>query len=209
MKIVGPKSVKPIYGQDYAPGYDIYTIKPGNAISEGIVWFQNIDERIEYEKLLKVHGFSHVFHVVDEEWGIEASDQGIQRFRLSEYFDDPDYIVVCREPENLLFPSVFEKNQYLESLIGRPYDIPALGLGFAAMILSRVTSLFPFWRKTPVPFHLPGARVCSSLVADGWKHTRQYSDIQLLKEWNITRIHVHKLWNGFPYKPFRYDKERE
>jgi hypothetical protein len=202
------KTIRPIYGQDYAPGYDIFSVKPGNVISEGIIWFQNIDESIEYEELLKVKGFSHVFGVIDEEWGIEASEQGVLYVRLSDYFDDPDYIVVCREPECLISRAIVEKNNYMGELIGRPYDIPALGLGFAAMILSKITNLIPFWRKTPIPFHLPGARVCSSLIADGWKHTEQYCDIALFREWNITRIHVHKLWNGFPYKPFRYDKER-
>jgi hypothetical protein len=201
-------SVKPIYGQDYAPGYDLYTYNYGSGLSEGIVWFQSIDEVIAYSNLLKVRGFSHVLSVVDEESGIEASEGGVARCQLSKYFNDPNELVVCREPLGLTDIATMEKNKFLMSKIGAEYDYTGLVLGFTAATIAQIQNIFPFWRKLPLPFHTNGAYVCSSLQADAWKHTQLYWHLKLFEDWNITRITPNKLWNNFPYKGFKVNVKR-
>ena len=199
------QSVVPIYGQDFLPGYPIFTVTDNSFISNGIIWFQNLDERIEYEKMLNVEGFSHVLWVVNEHFGIEAAEHGIQFCNLEEdYFTNAHIHCVCREPIGIDDRTYAEAFNRALQLKGHGYDFPSL-LGFALSLISRASDILPFLRKLPIPLHIPGTRVCSAFYADCMKHTQLYRDIQLFKDYHVTRIHVHKLWNHFPFKGFRYE----
>lgn len=110
------KQVQPIYGQDYAPGYALFIRSDGNFISEGIVWFQSLFESAEFIA-------SHVLLVVDEKFGIEAAEHGIQLCYLSDYFDDPGKQVVCREPVDLDDQTVSEILFLRKGRSGNPMTI--------------------------------------------------------------------------------------
>lgn len=206
--------IRPIYMQDYAPGYTLFTRPVAEGfLSDGIIWFEQLDEVVEYEGKLKGifpkgKGFSHVISVIDEKTGMEADEKGIHISNLDDYFKGGKYFVVCREPEGLNAKAVMEKLVYQRSLLGNPYDFTVYP-SFMFNAITRLSSLFSFIRKLPPLGHTPGARICSSFEADGFYHTDKYRDIQLFKEWNVLRIHPHRLWKHFPYKPLRFDKERK
>lgn len=195
------KQVQPIYRKDYAPVYALFIRRDDNSMSEGITWFTSLFESAEFIA-------SHVVRVVDEKFGIEASEHGIQLCYLSKYFDDPKIQVVCREPADLDDKTVSEILAYDKSQIGKPYDYTGLVLGFPLMFIFSLTRWIKPLRKLPVPFHIPGARVCSAFVADCYKHTKKYGDIKLFREWHVSRITPVMLWNDFPFKPFHFEKER-
>jgi len=196
------KQVQSIYGQDYAPGYAIFMKKDGNFLSDGITWFQSVFESAEFIA-------SHVLLVVDEKYGIEAAEHGIQLCYLSEYFDDPGKQVVCRKPMDIDNKISTEILAFAKKQIGNPYDYTGLILGFPLMLISSLTRWIKPLRKLPVPFHIPGSRVCSAFVADCYKHTEKYKEVKLLKQYHISRITPVSLWNEFPFKPFHFYKERE
>lgn len=193
------KQVQPIYGKDYAPGYALFIKRDGNFISDGITWFQSLFESAEFIA-------SHVLFVVDEHFGIEAAEHGIQICYLSNYFDDPGMQVVCRKPADLDDQTVAEILTYAKTQIGKPYDYTGLIFGFVLMMVTGFTKWIKPLRKLPVPFHIPGSRVCSAFVADCYKHTEKYKEVELLKEWHVSRITPVMLWNEFPFKPFRFEE---
>lgn len=195
------KNVRPIYGQDYAPGFSLFVKNNSNIFSKGIIWFQSLQEISDFTA-------SHVLFVIDEQLGLEASEEGIDFCELENYFHDESCQVVCREPVGINEIAFLQAWNYGLSIKGRPYDYTGLALGFPLMILSGLSKWVKFLRKLPVPFHIPGARVCSSFVADCYKHTDKYFEVKLLKEWHVSRISPVMLWNDFPYKQFRFDKKR-
>lgn len=146
--------------------------------------------------------------VVNEHLGLEAAEKGVAFCNLEDYFDDTECQVVCREPVDIDEPAFLEAYNYGVELKGRPYDYTGLALGFPLMILTGLSRWIKFLRKLPVPFHIPGSRVCSAFVADCYKHTHRYKEVKLLKEWHVSRISPVTLFNHFPYKPFRFDKQR-
>lgn len=207
MKIVAPK-----YLQDYAPGFSMFTLNTASIISNGIAWFENMDEALEFQGNLPINiyktGASHVVSVVDKNWGIEAAERGVKRVMLAEYFEDKNMLVVCREPQQMhdAYSSVKLKWQLDQE--GAGYDYLSL-FGHALAITSGLQNLFPFLRKLPPVGHVPGRWVCSSFEAEGFKQVLGYAIEDLYHNWNVHRIHVHRLWNEFPYRPFRLDKQRK
>lgn len=195
-------NIKPIWGTDYRPGTVIFLRNNDNLISKGISWFENLDEAASFSA-------SHVAFVVNETMGLESSVHGIQPFHLSKYFDDKSMTVICRELiglDDLAFRQAYD---YGLSIVGRWYAYPGLIIGFPAMILSPFDNIFPVLRKLPLPLNYFGERVCSSFVADQWKHTDRYGDSALYKEFHVTRIHPNILWNRLPWKPFTFTSRRK
>jgi uncharacterized protein YycO len=190
-------SIKPIYGIDYAPGYSIFTKTDKNAISDGIVWFENLEESAAF-------GASHVMLVKDEHTVIEATDPKVKETDIKEYFDDPHTLVVCRKPSVLNDTIAQQATQFGMSAIGDPYDFTGLLVGFLLMITTHLDDYFKFLRKWPLPMHLHKSYVCSALVADCYKHTDYYVNIPLFKEWHVSRIFPNKLFDEFPYSLFTH-----
>ncbi len=191
------KSVNPIYGKDYAPGYTLFTRKDGNFISDGIVWFQSLQEVAQFSA-------SHVLLVINEKLGIESAEKGVEFCNIQDYFNDTSMEVVCREPKALDAFAIYqmltkafemEKNEV-------PYDYTAY-LGFIPSLFFRFTNWIKILRKLPIPFHWPGAVVCSGFVSACYKATDKYKNIPLFREWHITRITPNMLFNRFPYKEFK------
>lgn len=197
------KQVKPIYGQDYAPGYTLFT-KKTNLLSRGISWFENLQEANSFSA-------SHVILVINETIGIESSIFGVEYCNLIERFEQEDIMVVCREPDNL--DSFTREQIFTKAIIHEkqetPYDYSGLIFGYTSSILFGFTKWIKPLRKYPIPFHWPKSFVCSGFVADCYKHANKYNNIPLFQEWHISRISPNLLWNGFTYKNFRYDKEKE
>ncbi|MBI5075615.1 MAG: hypothetical protein HZB62_10690 [Nitrospirae bacterium] len=192
------KQVAPIYGKDYGPGFAMFSKSDSNLLSNGISWFGSLQEAASFSA-------SHVLLVVDHRMGIEAAAQGIKFCRIDERIEDPGLQIVFREPVDLTRKAAGQAIDYAISQIGRAYDYTGLALGFPLMIASGLSKWISPLRKLPVPFHLPGSRVCSAAVADDYKHTDQYRDAQLLREWHVSRITPIMLWNSFPFKPFRFE----
>ncbi len=196
------KTVQPVFEKDYQSGSTIFVRKDNNIISKGIIWFQSVDESTSWIA-------THVLLVLNKKFGIEAAEKGIAICSLDEYFNDPKCQVVCRKPVDLDLKISFEAINYAYKLKGRPYDYVALGLGYPLMILSGLSRWLKFLRKLPVPFHIPGARVCSAFVADCYKHTDRYKEVMLLKDWHVSRITPVMLWNEFPWKEFKFEEVRK
>jgi hypothetical protein len=190
-------TVQPVFGKDYEPGSTIFTRKDSGIISKGIIWFQSIDESVAWIP-------THVLIVINKTFGIEAAEKGIQFCSLKDYFDDSKCQVVCRKPIDLDLKISWQAINYAYKLKGRPYDYVALGLGYPLMILSGLSRWIKWLRKLPVPFHIPGARVCSAFVADCYKHTDRYKEVMLFKEWHVSRITPVMLWNEFTWKEFKF-----
>lgn len=193
------KQVAPIYGKDYGPGFAMFSKRDSNLLSNGISWFQSAWEAATFYA-------SHVLLVVNHQIGIEAAAQGIQYCRIDQRIDDPGLQVVFREPVDLTKKAAGQAIDFGVSRIGRAYDFTGLALGFPLMIASGLSKWLKPLRKIPVPFHLPGSRVCSAAVADAYKHTDQYREVPLLKNWHVTRITPVMLWNDFEFKPFRFEE---
>lgn len=208
------KIVQPVYGKDYAPGFTLFC-RSDNFISNGIIWFEQLDEVVEYEQTLEKNvfprgkGFSHVVSVVNEKIGMEADEKGIHVAQLDDYFNSGKHFIVCREPEDLTDITVAEKLAYQRTMLGNVYDFGSYVSFMLNAISGAWLAFFPFMKKLPPLGHIPGTRICSAFESDGFLHTQQYKDIKLFQEWNINRIHPHRLWKNFPYKPLRFDKERD
>jgi len=194
--------VKPVWGLDYKPGTVLFLKNEDNLISRGIAWFENIQEAASFKA-------SHVAFVVDEYTGLESSAHGIQSFKLSKYFDDKSMTVVCRQLEGLDELAFQQAFDYGHSIIGKPYDYIGLIIGFPLMILSPLDEIFPILRKLPLFGSYFGARVCSSFVADQWKHTERYKILSVFKKWHVTKISPNVLWVRFPWVPFSFMTRRK
>lgn len=211
------RQIKQIYGHDYAPGYDLFTRQIDNFVSNGISWFESLEEQADFYP-------SHTLKVLNETIGIESSTGGVQWCNLSSYFDDPKIQVVCREPVDLDYPTYLEmyeaankiknhERQWYDPLryvLGKHMGYDYTGLAGAALrITFKLEHLLPFLKKLPVPFHMPGTYYCSALISWLNKQAKKYRNISLYRKYHVTRITPAMLFNcEEQYKPFRLDKVR-
>lgn len=206
------KIVQPIYMKDYAPGFTMFTRNTESFVSSGIAWFENLEEALEFQGKLPQNiyktGASHVVSVIDHEWGIEAAEYGIRKVRLAEYFEHQSMLVVCREPRGIYDALVGIKLSWQLDREGSGYDYLSF-IGHMLAITTRLQDFIKPLRKFPPIGHLNGRWVCSAFEAEGFKQISIYAVEDMFHDWNVHRIHVHRLWNGFPYKPFRPDKQRK
>ena len=206
------KIVQPIYLKDYAPGYSIFTLNLNSFVSNGIAWFENMDEALEFHGHLPQNiyktGTSHVVSVIDHEWGIEAAERGIKKVKLAEYFEHPNMLVVCREPRGMYDALAHIKLSWQLDKEGARYDYLSL-FGHALAITTGLQNLFPFIRKLPPIGHIEGRWVCSAFDVEGFKQISIYAAEDMYHEWNVHRVHVHRQWNEFPYKSFHLGKIRK
>jgi hypothetical protein len=175
--------IKPEYGKDYGPGYVLFSRRDSSFLSDGITWFQSLREAAEFVA-------SHVLIVINEERGIESADRGVEYCNLKDYIDSPSCQVVCREPNGLnekAISQMFKRAEELEKKeVG--YDYTGLILGYPLSLLLGLSEWIKPLRKVPIPFHLPGSRVCSGFVSDCLYHTDEYRNVKLFKEWHYSRI---------------------
>lgn len=110
-------SLEPKFGDNYGLGYVGFTYSDTNFISKGIAYFT----RWARMSQIKV---SHTLIVSGEDECIEAHAQsGVQRAKLSDYFNDEKCQIFFRKPINL--NSIIAQNiiHVAEKEIGCKYDI--------------------------------------------------------------------------------------
>jgi hypothetical protein len=191
--------IKPQFGTHYKPGSVLFTRKDGAFLSEGIVWFLDQFDAADFLA-------SHVLIVENERFGIESAEEGIKYTRLWPLFNDPSYAVVVRDPIGLDAPMGERIMQTALKYYGQPYDYLALVGGFPVQVSAKIWKLFPFLRKFPIPFHLPGAFVCSAYVSQVLKDQPEFKDAELFQDWHVTRITPSMLYREESlWKPFRFD----
>lgn len=195
------RTVRPEYEKHYAPGYCLFVRNTQSFIGTGIIWFQSVadsDAWITQDPFIP----THTVLVVDERVGLESAARGIRPCRLDHYFDSPYSQVVIREPIGLHDSAASQAIDYGLTMVGRIYDFPGF-VGKGLEILAGLSRWIKLLRKLPAPLHFPGARYCSAYTADCYKHTTEWQDIELFRQWHVTRITPRMLWNDFPFKPFR------
>lgn len=189
-----------VWMQDYRPGSVLF-LKGSGILSDAISTMEGLQERSDFGKLIGEDGAepSHVALVISETMGIEASVNGVQPFFLSKYLDDPSEKWIFKTPAELDEVTYLEGVNYAMKIVGTPYDFPGLLLGFPVVIMSHLENIFPFLKRWPLPFHLPGSHVCDTFVADVWSRTKKYQNEKIFKEWNIERISPAVFLNEFPW----------
>jgi hypothetical protein len=212
-------NIIPVFGDHYKSGDHFYSFSDDSFVSEGIYWMQNRDEECKFlEDLLKygIKGFSHVGKVAEVEyhpdgsytvWAYESSVNGVEKFDIvKKYIMDPKTKIVFRRPIGMNELTLHEALREAERLakINTAYNFPGI-LGQAIMITAGLADKIPWLRKRPLPVTMPWTYFCSQFVSTIEKATRMYRHIELFKEWHPSRIHVHKLWNKFPYKRLRFE----
>ena len=210
------KQIQPVYGKHYAPGFSAFSLHDASALSTGISWLEKIEEVTSFIQEIQKHTFSphfsetglehapsHVFKVVDEKTGIESAEKGVEYFDLQERINDPHLRIVFREPQRLNDLAVRQMLEYGAKLEGqeKPYDYSGL-LGAAIRILSPLNKLFPVLNKLPNPLSI-GGLYCSAFVADCLKHTDEYRNEKIFKQFHVTRISPVLLWYCFPWKELK------
>jgi hypothetical protein len=199
--------IKPVYGIHYKPGSVIFTRKDGAFLSEGIVWFLDQFDAADFLA-------SHVLIVENERFGIESAEEGIKYTRLWPLFNDPAYSIVVRDPVGLDIDMGIRIMNTALKYYGQPYDYLALVSGFPVQVVAKLWKLVPFLRKLPIPFHLPGAFVCSAYVSQVLKDQDEFKDAKLFQDWHVTRItpsmlyREENLWKPFRFELGEYEKSR-
>jgi len=181
----------PEFGRDYCTGDVIFTKTPGNVISGAISKVLDVLDDTDFDP-------SHVLIVQNDKWGIEAFIEGIKWCRLHEIFHgDHKYVIASPGCSQEIRDKIVNcsLNYY-----GRPYDVTGLILGFPLQLVTKLSVILPPLRKIPVPFHMPGAFVCSAFVAQVFKDTGCFNHVKLLNEWHTTRITPAMLLRDFPWR---------
>ena len=194
----------PVWGKHIYRGYVGFSNCVGNLISEGITWFENLEESMKYGADLLDGGISHVFFVWDENWGIESAEKGVQFFALRARIADPDLRIVFRAPEKMDATYLHQLLTAARSKEGKPYDYTGL-VGYILKVISPLHHIFPWLNKLPIPLNL-GGEFCSAYVSDCQKATDLYRGLMLFRDYHVTRISPNMLWNRFPWKPLHFDE---
>jgi hypothetical protein len=198
--------IKPQFGIHYKPGSIIFTKKDGSFLSEGIVWFLDQFDAAAFIA-------SHVLIVENENFGIEAAENGVKHTRLHPLFNDPAYSMVVRNPKGL---NDYMGDRLIDTALnyyGRPYDYLALVAGFPMQLLTRLWKILPFMKKLPIPLHIPGAFVCSAYISQVLKDQDEFKNEKLFTEWHVSRItptmlyREEALWQPFRFEIGEYEKK--
>ena len=109
-------NLTPEYGSNYGKGYIGFTFSDSNFVSQGIAYFTR------WARMSQIR-VSHALIVTDENECIEAHmNGGVQKSKLSNYFDDDHCQIFFRKPIDLA-PSVADTIvRSAESQLGCTYD---------------------------------------------------------------------------------------
>lgn len=188
--------VKPIYGVNYGPGWNMFSKKPGDLIS-GII------ADIEKIGALNLHpGWcpSHVWKVINETQGIEASTEGIAYFPLQKYFNDPGYQIISCRPNVMTDITVQQMLAIADKLAkeGLGYDYSGL-IGDAMEAFTFIDALIPELREVADPLHDSHDLFCSALVSTLDNGTKQYHNVPPFNNYTISKISPLILLRDFDY----------
>lgn len=157
---------KPVFGENYKPGYVGFTFTDGSFLSSGIAWFTRWDAKKGGAPNLKL---SHTIIVIDKDTCIEATWPKIKISPLSNYFNDDPKHICFRKPKGLTPEIAKEMIEQGKIRIGEHYDISVIvGQFLKKNIFGRVFSFLTFRLSDKVlikVFDAARAAVCSEFVA--------------------------------------------
>lgn len=158
---------KPLYGENYKPGYIGFTFTDGSFISSGIAWFTRWDRKKGSDvPNLKL---SHVVLVVDKDTVLEATWPRIKLTPIAEFFDDPDIHICFRKPKGLTPEIAAAMIEQGSIRIGEKYDISLIvGQLLKKNLIGRLFSMITFRLSDKLLtklFDKARAAVCSEFIA--------------------------------------------
>ncbi len=163
----------------------MFGLEKGSLVSEGIELIEEVGALDFSAKFVP----SHTWIALDGNTGIEASTEGIAKFPLSKYIEQPGYIVqACGLPE--LIPKTETQILAMADKLaseGLSYDYAGLA-GDALEAFLMLDQLLPELRKVADPLHEGHALFCSALVSTILKATAQYKDIEIFREYTVSKI---------------------
>lgn len=158
------KSIVPVYGQNYKPGYIGFTNKDSSVVSIGIAYFSG------WNLMSDIHA-THTLIVLDKDTCIEANleTNSVNKSSLQNYFANPECQIFFRKPVDFTekIGDAIAKTALAE--VGKQYDFgailtQALSGSLAGRILDRVFR-GKFEDKIAEVLNDSEKWVCSELVA--------------------------------------------
>ncbi len=190
---------KPEYKNNYSAGYVGFTYTDNSFVSNGIIFFT---QKLAY--WLKV---SHCFLVRDEEHGLEATltrkVNGVHKFKLQEYFNNPHCHVFFCKPIELCDDYTNTILIEAKKHIGKKYDLPLFG-GFILRWILRPLEALPCIRLKPSIFDSSISFICSEYVSTCLKQIPLYRQIEPLKGYHESKINPQMLFHSNLWKEWTY-----
>lgn len=84
-------AIRPVWGDNYRPGFVGFTFNDHSFVSKGIVYFTRWDRMSDFKA-------SHTLIATGEDACVEAQGKGVVEDSLSKYFDDLRYAIAFRKP---------------------------------------------------------------------------------------------------------------
>ena len=181
---------------NYAPGWVMFEFQKGSVISDIIAGIERVGT-LDFKP-----GWvpSHTWLVLDETTGIEAATEGVARFPLSKYFDNPEcQLMACRPAE--LSPVSLDQIRVVANKLTNEdlgYDYSGL-VGDALEVFTFADQIIPDLKRIANPLHDGHDLFCSALVSTILEATQQYRGQELFRENTVSKISPLMLFTGFPW----------
>lgn len=197
------ESVKPVWLQNYKPGYVGFVSRLNNVVSLGIGLLQKESD----VKGIKV---SHTFMVVDRDVCIEASSRGVIFTNITKYFSNPEVLVMFKKPR------LYDKEQVHKVFIPYAAGIVADKVGYDYLLLfGQVLDSFVTHKgkRRVMPEHENPIRcksrmICSQLIARILKTGHLYKVLGVLAQWAESRITPQMLFEDRAlFEPWEFKDE--
>lgn len=196
----------PRFGVDYFTGTVFFTHTDESFISNGISVLTSIEEVTNFGKAIGEPGKEpgHAILCVGENKGLESVSGGVRFCDLQkEYFSNTKCKIVGRSPLLLGEDAFQQAYAYGFSCLGQGYGYGEI-VGALITCLSPLNNWLPGINKWPVFLSDKHRPFCSELIAECFKHTEQYRNIELFKNFHTSRIFPNTLWKYFPWEPLEF-----
>lgn len=177
-----PNVTRPIFGQSYATGYIGFTYEVENLLSKAIAF----EERWENSRG-KYPPVSHALVVVGDGECVEAlMGQGVVKSPLSKYFDDDNYRIYLRKPDqwHAILGEIIAANAL--NKVGAKYDdmLIAEEVLYDSVLGHYVNKLFNTWphRLAAQLLTERDKFICSMLAAYSLSACPEYAKLGCLKQ---------------------------
>ncbi len=180
----------------FGPGWVFFEFQKGSVISDIIAGIERVGA-LDFKP-----GWvpSHTWLVLDETTGIEAATEGVARFPLSKYLDNPECQLMACRPAGLSPVSLDQirvvANRVASEDLG--YDYSGL-VGDALEACTFADHIIPELRGIADPLHDGHDLFCSALVSTVLEATQQYREQKLFRENTVSKISPLMLLTGFPW----------
>ncbi|HAM53548.1 MAG TPA: hypothetical protein DCP92_23710 [Nitrospiraceae bacterium] len=181
----------------YAAGDVMFEYEKGAIISEIIDDIQRVGELNFKRRWIP----SHTWLVTDETTGVEASTEGVARFSLSKYLDDPKCQVMACRPQDITQITISQMLVVADLLAsqGLHYDYSGL-VGDALEACTFLDDIIPSLREVADPLHENHSYFCSALVATVLNSTAQYHNVPPMDKNTVSKIGPDMLMEQFPFE---------